>query len=470
MAYRYDKLCKLDSGGFNHASLSETIEALANRMKELYGNDIDISQASADGQYIEGEAYILENIFAVLDNMYTNLNPNSASGRYLDILANLSSVFRKRETYSTVQLYVYNNALTTQKAFDISNNIVVEDNLGNTWTSNLSINDGTNPEFNSNNNYTVVLKFQCDENGEIPAYGTGTTVNDIEKVFDRNENYYYNADGKIGSFKPISTNFLIYQTNDATIGTLAETDSSLRNRLLYEKGLNALTTIDSLQSNLYDLEFIKDVKIFNAPVDRQVTYMDTNSGESTHTIEAHQILVLIRLIENIDSIASNLPYKDNIGRIVYNNLTPGIATDSIADNEYGETLEYDTPDGIAIKFVACLPIEPHITIDFFANGEVSEANQESIKRYIINYVESIKIDTKLNYVKLMNNVMLGDLKNADGTSVVFPTGCTGDDTAGNEYKNYLTYYKINAINFDLTNNKIEINGGATGSGDVNASE
>ena len=124
---RYDvsQLGEFGESGFGAASFPEIKDAIARKMMEIYGNDIDISSASADGQYIMMEALIVNNMYRSLENIVRNLNPASASGGYLDILASFSGAFRQQPTYSKAQLYIWNtsaNALTPDQIVCVDKN------------------------------------------------------------------------------------------------------------------------------------------------------------------------------------------------------------------------------------------------------------------------------------------------------------------------------------------------------------
>ena len=79
--YTYDKLGEINGNGLDIALFPQIREAIATRMKEIFGNDIDLSTASADGQYINMESLIFNNMYGLIQYLFNNLNPNTASGK-----------------------------------------------------------------------------------------------------------------------------------------------------------------------------------------------------------------------------------------------------------------------------------------------------------------------------------------------------------------------------------------------------
>ena len=107
--YDVTQLAKTDNNGFTAALFPQIKDAYVKKMQEIYGYDIDVSSASADGQFVMMESLVLNNIYRTLESIANNMSPAAASGKYLDILASLSGTFRRRETYSTANIYIANS-------------------------------------------------------------------------------------------------------------------------------------------------------------------------------------------------------------------------------------------------------------------------------------------------------------------------------------------------------------------------
>ena len=100
MKKTFDSLITITNAGFEVASYPEIREALVQRMKEIYGSDIDVSTGSADGIWIESLSLVINNILQSFLQLNANLNPDTATGIYLDVLSSLTNVIRKRATKS----------------------------------------------------------------------------------------------------------------------------------------------------------------------------------------------------------------------------------------------------------------------------------------------------------------------------------------------------------------------------------
>ena len=87
--YDVTQLAVANNNGFSAALFPQIKDAYVRKMQEIYGYDIDVSSASADGQFIMAEALVLNNIYRTLEGIADGLMPASATGKYLDILASL---------------------------------------------------------------------------------------------------------------------------------------------------------------------------------------------------------------------------------------------------------------------------------------------------------------------------------------------------------------------------------------------
>ena len=99
---------RFDASGVNVANFTEIRSELIKRYKEAYGSDIDLSTSSADGVFVNNLSLIMNNILQTMLTLYSNLDVENASGKYLDTLCNLSNIIRKEATPSSVSLQITN--------------------------------------------------------------------------------------------------------------------------------------------------------------------------------------------------------------------------------------------------------------------------------------------------------------------------------------------------------------------------
>ena len=79
----------LDGNGLSVKSYRETREALAAKIKRIFGEDLDLSPSSPDGQLIDLFCYAYNEVVEALQGAASGLDISSADGTYLDNLGHL---------------------------------------------------------------------------------------------------------------------------------------------------------------------------------------------------------------------------------------------------------------------------------------------------------------------------------------------------------------------------------------------
>ena len=324
--YDVSELAEIGTNGFTAASFPQIRDAVASKMKEIYGNDIDLSSASADGQYVNMEALILNNVYRALESLAKSLNPADASGKYLDILASFSGAFRQQPTNSVAQLYVWNTG-----AAPISpDQIVCMDKSGNEWVwynpvDYLGQTTVTIPAMNlagGGTNYVPYgpLEFRCKTFGSVIANGDPNSSNDYETIFNRA------ADVRGGDiYQTIDAGSIqVYQKDAATVGKDLESDASLRSRRNLSFGLNGATVRNSLTANLLDIEGVEDVWVFNNNTG------DARTMDDGVSVDNHDVYVVVWKDPALN--ITDTTFDQAVGSVIYNQLTPGVETANNAAN------------------------------------------------------------------------------------------------------------------------------------------
>lgn len=449
--YNYDSLAEVNGNGIDIALFPQIREAIAERMKEIFGNDIDLSTASADGQYINMESLIFNNMYQLLSYLFDNINPNTASGKYLDVLMSLVNIKRKGPTYSTVQVYVKYLSASTMTP----QSIIAQDRNGVTWTwknpVDLSSGTGYQYTFNQGDN-PICLTFTCDSLGPVQAY-RGTAVGSISDASFWTQANFQDINGSV--YLELSNNFLLYEDKDAVIGSFNETDQSLKNRKARYIGGNSTTTQEGLETAIYNYAAVEDVYVFN-----NVTGV-TKKMEDNVNVLNHDVYVVVRYKDNIDDTNTG----NEIAKIIYNKLTPGVNTCDVTttapDLVLGgsvETrgIEFVTGYRTNIYWKKCVPITVEIKINFTAldgyiqgqNGDNSDC-ELAIIAAIENYLNAKPLNSTISVAELQVAMMSGDLK-PNGTNTFIPTSGT-IDSGVTPYKLPLTYIAIAGVSFDYTN-------------------
>lgn len=187
--YDTSELIKYTENTVERANFQQIQESLTNKMKEIYGNDIDLTSTTADGQWIMARSLLIDKMFEVIDNLNQSLNPATARGNFLDIICSFNNVFRKGQSYSKVKCYVKplnenvkNGYIKTSDDGERTwQEIKCIDNNGNTWTWYEDQNiDGTYKTY-----FNSIPAIPCE-----PTEATGVAVADVEYYEKSSENTY----------------------------------------------------------------------------------------------------------------------------------------------------------------------------------------------------------------------------------------------------------------------------------------
>ena len=464
----YTNLIQFSNGTLQLASFVQIRNALIQRMKDIYGNDIDVSAASADGQYINSIALLINNIFQSIRQSYNSLDPAVATGQYLDTLCSFNNIFRIAASGSTTSLYVYNH---TNTAIDITQLLFVDKN-NNLWMwDNGGFAITIQPQ-----EYAPIEEVTCTEFGAINAPGAGcyykkdsnsqwVETQDIDEMDWSDPGLFVDPIRSGTLYQCVNDNGLyVWQYADAAEGNVEETDEALRSRRYQMLGNNSVTILEGLKGNLLNIFGVKDVHIFNNLSSTSVPLSGSTYQPLSDltTVLGHSIYVAIRYQENVEVLPSS------IGKVIYDKLTPGIATTPIDNNTlYGQDGHLDIPrtdqftDTISWKI--CTDKHPTLTINFFANtnynfpesGSYSEIEQRIIDN-IKKYTDEVAIDDYLTIPNILTVMQQADiLKN--GMSTFFAqSGHIGSDPDAQKEPAELAYFKYTTFTFTYTldgNNK-----------------
>lgn len=406
--YDITELAKVDANGFQAALFPQIKDAYVKKMQEIYGYDIDVSSASADGQFVMAESLVLNNIYRTLESLSDNLSPASATGKYLDILASLSGAFRQGATYSTATVYIANSSSTPlSPAY-----LLLNDKNGNRWQwINPIGSDGsykvTFPAKSGNNYSATAIEVTCTELGPITAFSTGKY--DMSKQDDRNTVFGFPAKERGGDiFETINaSSLLVYQQTDATTGFAEETDASLRARRLRSFGQSGRTVLDSITANLLAVPGVIDSWVYSNNTNTASDPLDDNTK-----VPGHSIYVVVAIQPDI--IVSDI----NIGTVIYNMITPGIATTNPENTPVGGIVKreiFKITDVITntIYWKSCVYTEPYITITFTYKNNLtkfSDNQKDAIANTAIKFLNNINIDEDVSMPLLKQLIESADFK------------------------------------------------------------
>lgn len=409
---------RLASAGMEVAEFVDVRDAIIKRYKEVYGSDIDLSTASADGVFINDMALIINNILQIMKSLYSNLNVDTASGVYLDALCRLANVNRMSATKSTASIII-KSLLTTgdpvtfgdvDENGNVVNQITFVDKAGTEWVSDASVTLGPGE--------SAEVKVTCTEAGPVDA--PAGWINQTMLVM----------------------NLSVTQTANAIRGSNEETDTELRQRRAQSSGANGISVLESLVGALLEVTGIDDVSIYN-----NNTLVNATAKDGT-VIAPHNIYVVIRQQKglNIDD--------STIGDLIYTKLTPGIKTTASAavsangiaksyafiPQMLGVTINYLNQfvywkNAVAIKPTITAKIKP---TQYFTEDEINVIAQE-----VYNYANNIKLGDSIDADRIFIAILDADPEfKGQRTYTV-----SASDVSVTSTDNPDTYYEYSTVSF-----------------------
>ena len=377
---KFNELIQFTKEGIFVANYNQIRTAITERFKEIYGQDIDLSTASADGIYVEMLCLMMSNMLQSFKQFYSQLDVRTASGSFLDALCALSNVYRKAETHSTCSVVLTLDENATQP--HVTNEIQLADVNGNIWIY-------------SNQN-SITFEAGVRQTIIVTAENPGPVRADpgwIDRLI--NNDVVMN----------------ISQTTEAEIGSYSESDTELRARRNSSLGATGNTVLETMIGTLFTLNGIDDVKIYNNDSTGNITSLDGTS------ISQHDIYVVLRQQTNIE-IADSL-----ICSIIYEKLTPGIRTTNPGTPaKYGVQHEFtylQSSTGTPIEsevvqnvyWKVATPITPKITIVLKVTTNYSSANNSTslkIAQNVINYLNELRLSSTVYINDIWNVVTYSD--------------------------------------------------------------
>lgn len=398
--YTIGNLIEFNENGLFIAPFVDIKRTLIDRMRQLYGVDIDVTDASVDGQWITEIALLLNNILQAFNDLYMNLNPATAQGTALDLLASFSNISRKYATKSVCEIVLTNNI-----AFSLDPNATFIDANGNIWDID---NDRTDLLPNKNPT-TQHYDFSASDMANGVTIPLICSVVGAIRIPANSIIAFTNTDAQNASV-------MISQPVAGVQGTIDESDAHLRARRNHSSANEAVTIIDGIQGALLVNSNVFDAFVINHTVD----------GPSGTGILAHTVEVIVRT-KYESSTGTNL--NKFIADTIYNRLTPGIPstydvtttsaavdTPEAGKNTLRQLIEPLSTDISTAFFKVSLwaeaePIKPviDVTLHKLANCNMSTTSIAVIQA-IANYANNLGLLVDLDASALLQEILFADPK------------------------------------------------------------
>lgn len=448
-----DQIIQFTPNGVIIATFVQIRAALVNKFRDIYGNDIDLSDATADGQFINAVALVFSNIANTIDYAYKSINPAEATGKYLDILCAFSNIKRIPAAKSTAVLYVKN--ITNQVQTPAS--IIFQDKNRNNWT-------WENPQGLTGYEISwkpgevqIITDVICDEYGPIVAGGSKIDPNTTPEGMEGEDDTYWDLvkdefDGQNGDiYETIDFGtFKVWQRDDCVVGRYEENDEQLRRRRVRLLGNSSVSILEGLQGSLLNVTGIKDCFIYNNFENEDVNGI---LGDAV-VIPSHSIYIALRYEENANISDAT------IGRLIYSKLTPGCGTTDASASESGTNQLYNYEINTILKYPInwkkCTPIAPKIVVKFLVTSSYTFPTagddyiltrhnaQTSVEKNIVsnvqNYINEIQLKDSMSITNILNAVQSADISVNNVSTLIVQEGYINEEGTYT-YQAPLTYYK-----------------------------
>lgn len=430
-------IIKINSQGLETASYRDIVLILLDRYRQIYGYDIDLDPRTGDGRFIYDVATIINTGVMVIQQMYNNLNPSTASGHFLDIISSFTNVVREGATssYAKVKLTSLNTDKNKNKiSFTIpensdSENYMLLDDEGNEWTW---------------ENFTSPFTISTEG---------------IYAVFKASTPGRINTTGFKWELLTSNTSKIQVDLETISLGSDEESDADLRVRRA-ETSNNGLTIIESLKGNLEGIPGVNDAIIVSYAGNNDETSKVSFNGEE-YDMDFHNVIIMLAY----DPV--NEPSKVKIAESLKNYLTPGVQTklSSYKGDYEVKYQEYNENIGTIsnIYWYKCNPVAPNIEISLRIRDAIyaGDSTNKLIKEALLDYLNNLGINEIPVLADMINVVQAADpLYQSGPTYYVTNVTIMGTEESTSTYPNKGTYflYSLSKSEISLNNGVLTITG------------
>ena len=330
---------EINENGIVTDDVTTTIEKLTTDFKGIYGNDINVSQSTPDGQLINIAAQAKTDTLELATQLYNMFNPLTARGRVQDNLYALVGLKRKAVQFTFVEVNVTTTGSCILQGLDnnaeslTATGYTVSDQIGNNFIL-------LNTQY-INEAGTYLLEFRAEKAGAIEVLPN--TITNMVSV--------------IVNVASVNNPAVQYIT-----GQYEETDAEFALRFAKSRRVNAKGTDDGLKAELLNLNLVTDA------------YVHDNRGDTTDAsgTAGHTFWTIVEGGVNAD-----------IANVIYANLTDGVGmrgtvtVDVTKQNGNTETIKFDRPSyqDLYVKFS-------------LINKGSGTVDQAALKTYLISHLST----------------------------------------------------------------------------------
>ena len=370
---------QIDASGLLTKTQAELVSEFTAAMQSIYGNDIDLSQSSPDGQQM---MIIVQEILDLLDlitQIYNFFDPDNAIGNILDQRVAINGIQRQGGTFTLTNITIVTSASCTLYGLDQNTNPVytVQDNAGNQFQliTTIAISGAG----------TQALAFQAKDPGAVLTIPNTITI-------------------------PVTIVLGVTSVNNPTtytvLGINEETDAQLKIRRQQSVAIGSQGYHDGLVAALKNLNGVTDAFV----------YENVTSSTDGDGIPGHSIWVIVAGSASNGLISGAIYQKRNAGCGMKGSQSVGI---NQAD---GSTIfikwDFVVPEDLYIKFTAT-------SLDGTNPPAVAQIRSKLVDLFVPRVNEEVNI-----------NRLATDVQEIDDNTLVTSAGFS--TSSGGSYTNTLT--------------------------------
>lgn len=335
-------MAKLIQTGIQIERLNDIITRFEDGFRQIYGQNIDLSPDTPDGQMVGLLSQVKMDIEELSENIYRQLDPDVATGTWLEQRVAYAGLMRRAASYS----YLRSVILTGEPLTQLYAGIVVSDPHKVRWILNANV------QLDSNGSARADFRSE-----ELGAFNLAKNTNlAIETV-------------TLGLNS--ATTF-----ENAEIGVEEETDQQLRERFFISRTKNAQNSADAIQSKIAALPDVKQVKV----LENNTKQRDKNG------VEPHSLNIIV------DGGADN-----QIAQVIYENKGAGVGLQGST-----ETILTVNGERRTLRFDRVTPVDVQVSMRCVRYEDFTEVDKDEIKRLLS--IQKLEIGQNLSLSRLYSPI------------------------------------------------------------------
>lgn len=354
---------KITSKGYTLSTLAENLQAFADRLKAVYGEDFVIKKEGAVDNVATASslsAMDLENQIAYVIKM---LNPRTSEGAWQDLLYSIIGLIRQQATYTVVTRVVSGSAgYTIEKGSLTFENKATKDQFVN-MADTIIGSDGT-----------ALVSFKAIESGaiELDSEATLSIITPLDGV----DSVYYTADCM------------------EIVGVDYEDNGKFRERWELTSSLATANTEDGLYKALLSLVETKS----------DLNIIQNRTGSTVNGLAAHCMKIII-----------NSPYDDTtIGQTILDHIVDGNQAGTKGSTAVNLTDSMGTAVTVRFQRAETVKIYLDVKVEVTDSAAMAKA-QSDIKEAVIKYITENKFDMGS---KIWANMFAGVIYSCDNINAI----------------------------------------------------